>query len=116
MLTDPRTTNHYAGKLRRVRFRGERKNEAWTYLTNDLTLLALTVAKLYRSRWQAELFLKWTPPPTPCDNNPDTGGQRRVDADMGRRHGLRPRRHRSQAPRIQAQSLHTLEDLERPFF
>ena len=59
VLTDPRTAEHYPGKLRRVRFRDESKGEGWTYLTNDFALPALTVAELYRSRWQVELFFKW---------------------------------------------------------
>jgi hypothetical protein len=56
VLTGPRSAAHYPGKLRRVRFRDETKNERWTYLTNDFTLPALTVAELYRFRWQVELF------------------------------------------------------------
>ena len=28
-------------------------------LTNQLTLPAITIAELYRSRWQIELFFKW---------------------------------------------------------
>jgi IS4 transposase len=59
VLTEPRTARHYPGKLRRVRFRDDTKSEAWTYLTNDFALPALTIAELYRSRWQVELFFKW---------------------------------------------------------
>lgn len=58
-LTDPRSAADYPEKLRRVRFRDEEKEEAWTYLTNDFSLPALTVAELYRSRWQVELFFRW---------------------------------------------------------
>lgn len=29
------------------------------FLTNNLTLPALTIAALYKSRWQVELFFKW---------------------------------------------------------
>jgi IS4 transposase len=59
VLTDPRTASHYPGKLRRVRYRDESRREGWTFLTNDFTLPALTVAELYRSRWQIELFFRW---------------------------------------------------------
>ena len=59
VLTDPRTSDHYPDKLRRVRFQDDSKGEAWTYLTNDFELPALTVAELYRSRWQVELFFRW---------------------------------------------------------
>jgi len=59
VLAHARTARHFPGKLRRIRFRDKTKGEAWTYLTNDFTLPALTVADLYRSRWQVELFFKW---------------------------------------------------------
>jgi len=58
-LTGKDSTTTYPDKLRRVRFRDEQKNEAWTFLTNDFTLPALTVAELYRYRWQVELFFRW---------------------------------------------------------
>jgi IS4 transposase len=58
-LTEPGSAADYPEKLRRVRFRDPEKNEAWTYLTNDFVLPALTVADLYRCRWQVELFFKW---------------------------------------------------------
>ena len=35
------------------------RDEVWTFLTNDFTLPAFTVAELYRYRWQVELFFKW---------------------------------------------------------
>ena len=59
VLTGPRSAELYPGKLRRVRFRDETKHDGWTYLSNDFILPALTVAELYRSRWQVELFFKW---------------------------------------------------------
>ncbi|MFC1661523.1 IS4 family transposase [Gemmatimonadota bacterium] len=49
----------YPDKLRRVHFRDKEKDEAWTFLTNDFSLPALTVAELYRQRWQVELFFRW---------------------------------------------------------
>jgi hypothetical protein len=58
-LTGPRSAHYYPEKLRRVRYRDAEKAEAWTYLTNDFTLPAFTVAELYRYRWQVELFFKW---------------------------------------------------------
>lgn len=59
MLTGRRPAAEYSDKLRRVRFRDAERDEAWTYLTNDFELPALTVAELYRSRWQVELFFRW---------------------------------------------------------
>jgi len=35
------------------------KRERLVFLTNNFALDALTIAKLYKSRWQVELFFKW---------------------------------------------------------
>ena len=50
---------HYPEKLRRVVFVDTDKENRLTLLTNQMTLPALTIAELYRCRWQIELFFKW---------------------------------------------------------
>jgi Transposase DDE domain/Domain of unknown function (DUF4372) len=45
--------------LRRVRFADPRTGKRLTFLTNNFTLSATTIAGLYRQRWQIELFFKW---------------------------------------------------------
>jgi hypothetical protein len=55
---------HYARKdypepLRRVRYRDPETGATLVFLTNHMTLDALTVCRLYKSRWQVELFFKW---------------------------------------------------------
>ena len=50
---------NYPEKLRRVVFTDTDKNNRLNLLTNQLTLPALTIAELYRCRWQVELFFKW---------------------------------------------------------
>jgi len=59
LLTGPLTKKKYPDKLRRVRYRDTEQDKSWVFLTNDFTLPALTVAELYRNRWQIELFFKW---------------------------------------------------------
>jgi hypothetical protein len=59
LLTGPLTKKKYPDKLRRVRYRDAERGESWAFLTNDFTIPALTVAELYRYRWQIELFFKW---------------------------------------------------------
>lgn len=59
LLTGPLTKKKYPDKLRRVRYRDAERDESWAFLTNDFTVPALTVAELYRYRWQIELFFKW---------------------------------------------------------
>jgi IS4 transposase len=45
--------------LRRVRYFDTEKNKHLVFLTNCFFLPALTIALLYKSRWQIELFFKW---------------------------------------------------------
>jgi hypothetical protein len=49
----------YPEKLRRIRFFDKDTNRHLVFLTNNFTLPALTIAELYRCRWQIELFFKW---------------------------------------------------------
>jgi hypothetical protein len=49
----------YPDKLRRIRYWDSEKRKLLTFITNNLRLPALTIAELYRSRWQVELFFKW---------------------------------------------------------
>jgi IS4 transposase len=46
--------------LRRIRFVDPKTGKRFTFLTNNFTLAATTIACLYRQRWQVELFFKWT--------------------------------------------------------
>ena len=50
---------HYPERLRRVRFRDPETGKALVFLTNHFDLPALTIAALYKNRWQVELFFKW---------------------------------------------------------
>ena len=59
MLTGFYTGKHYPDTLRRVKFRDAGTGKTLVFLTNNFTLPALTIAQLYRSRWQVELFFKW---------------------------------------------------------
>jgi hypothetical protein len=45
--------------LRRVRFKDSTTGKNLVFLTNNFALPALTIADLYRCRWQVELFFKW---------------------------------------------------------
>jgi hypothetical protein len=50
---------NYPEKLRRVVFVDTEKELRLNLLTNQMTLPAITIADLYRCRWQVELFFKW---------------------------------------------------------
>jgi hypothetical protein len=58
-LTGFYTSKHYPGTLRRVKFKDPKTGKILVFLTNNFTLPALTIAQLYHSRWQVELFFKW---------------------------------------------------------
>jgi hypothetical protein len=49
----------YPDQLRRIRYFDAEKNKQLVFLTNNFSLPSLTIAQLYRSRWQVELFFKW---------------------------------------------------------
>ena len=49
----------YPEQLRRIRFFDAENDLLLTFLTNNFSLPALTIAQLYRCRWQVELFFKW---------------------------------------------------------
>ena len=49
----------YPAKLRRIKYFDDHHKKNLVFLTNHFTLPALTVAELYRCRWQIELFFKW---------------------------------------------------------
>lgn len=59
VLTGQATRKHYPDSLRRIRYRDPESNKTFIFLTNDFALPALTIAGLYRNRWQVELFFKW---------------------------------------------------------
>jgi hypothetical protein len=59
VLAGPRTSRLYPSPLRRVAFYDVENDRRFVFLTNNFTLPALTIAKLYKCRWQVELFFKW---------------------------------------------------------
>ena len=49
----------YPDALRRVSYQDLETKKRFQFLTNNFTLPAITIAKIYKSRWQVELFFKW---------------------------------------------------------
>ena len=50
---------NYPTALRRIGYRDPLTGKKLVFLTNNFTVPALTIAQLYRCRWQIELFFKW---------------------------------------------------------
>jgi hypothetical protein len=59
LLTVPKPAGNYPAKLRRVKYHDAQTDKILVFLTNNFTLPPLTIATLYRCRWQVELFFKW---------------------------------------------------------
>ena len=59
MLNGHYSAKKYPDHLRRVRFKDPETGKTLIFLTNNTALPALTIAALYKSRWQVELFFKW---------------------------------------------------------
>jgi len=59
MLTGFYSLKDYPSKLRRVKYYDADTDKTLIFLTNNFVLPALTIAQLYRCRWQVELFFKW---------------------------------------------------------
>jgi hypothetical protein len=58
-LVNPVPRKGYPEKLRRIRYFDAQTQKRLVFLTNNFSLPPLTIAQLYRSRWQVELFFKW---------------------------------------------------------
>jgi len=58
-FTSKKIIPNYPEKLRRVKYYDAETNSRLVFLTNDFNIKALTIADLYKHRWQIELFFKW---------------------------------------------------------
>ena len=58
-LTGVKTAAEYPVPLRRIKYVDPDTGKRLVFLTNNFILDGLTIAKLYKCRWQVELFFKW---------------------------------------------------------
>jgi len=59
VLTGVNTKDDYPQPLRRIKYHDSKNQKTFSFLTNNFSIPAQTVADLYRYRWQVELFFKW---------------------------------------------------------
>jgi len=59
LLTAIESALAYPDPLRRISYFDAETNKRFKFLTNNFALPALTIARIYKSRWQIELFFKW---------------------------------------------------------
>src|SRR3974377_1010498 len=58
-LVGPKTSLEYPDRLRKISYFDSENKKRLVFLTNNFMLPPLTIAQLYRCRWQVELFFKW---------------------------------------------------------
>ncbi len=59
MLEGYYSVKDYPEHIRRIRFKDPATDKTLIFLTNNTALPTTTIADLYKSRWQVELFFKW---------------------------------------------------------
>jgi transposase len=59
ILTTIGSATAYPDALRRISYFDKETNKRLKFLTNNFALPALTIAQIYKCRWQVELFFKW---------------------------------------------------------
>ena len=59
ILTNYYSAKDYPDKLRRIKYFNSGNNKKFVFITNNFTLPAIIIAKLYKQRWQIELFFRW---------------------------------------------------------
>jgi transposase len=59
VLEGVKTSKTYTEKLRRIKYYDAETDKLFVFLTNNKVLSPMTIANLYKCRWQIELFFKW---------------------------------------------------------
>lgn len=62
-LTGPKSSAYYPERLRRIHYVDVKLGKRFLFLTNNFNLSPWTIARLYKFRWQIELFFKWIKQP-----------------------------------------------------
>ena len=58
-LTGPKSLQYYPELLRRIHYVDTKLDRRFLFLTNNFSISPWTIARLYKFRWQVELFFKW---------------------------------------------------------
>ena len=115
-LVNPVPLQGYPEKLRRIRYFDAQTNQRLVFLTNNFSLPPLTIAHLYRSRWQVELFFKWIKQHLRIKNFYGTSEKRLANSNLDCDLGLCARGHCEKGIASRRQSLQNVTDLQRHSF
>jgi hypothetical protein len=113
MLNGFYSAKAYPEHLRRIRFKDPESRKTLVFLTNNTSLPALTIAALYKSRWQVDTVLQVDQATLADQAVPGHQRERGQDADLVRRGHLRAHRHRQKGTPTRSLSLHMSTDLVR---
>ncbi len=58
-LSGPKSSTYYPEPMRRIHYVDVELNKRFFFLTNNFIMSPATIARLYKFRWQIELFFKW---------------------------------------------------------
>ena len=58
-INDLKQQQKYPGKLRLLGYYDHGRNKTYVFITNNVKLAAITIAEIYKARWQIELLFKW---------------------------------------------------------
>ena len=103
----------YADPLRRVSYFDARTNKRLKFLTNNFALPALTIAHIYKSRWQIELFFRWIKQHLRINSFYGTSENAVKTQYLDRCLDLRAHRHRPETARAGSESLPDSTDSQR---
>ena len=105
ILTAAGSYKHYPAPLRKIRYFDADQQRFFVFLTNNFELSALTIASLYKSRWQVELFFKWNQAAPANQSLLRYQPERRTDSSLDRHLNLRARCHRQEGTEPLSESL-----------
>jgi hypothetical protein len=105
VLTTTGSVSAYPDELRRVSYFDAVTGKRLVFLTNNFTLPALTIAQIYKQRWQVELFFKWIKQSPAHQGVLRNQRERSKDSNLDRREHVCAGRHRPQTPRAEGQPL-----------
>jgi hypothetical protein len=106
----------YPDKPGRIGHSDTDQNKRVIFLTNDFTPPALSIAELFRYRWQIELFFKWTKQHLRVKPFYGTTRECGQYPDLGYNYCLRDAGHSQKADALRREPLHNSTDSERYSF
>ena len=104
ILTGPKTSKAYPVPLRRISFCDPETEKRFVFPSNNFLFPALTIARIYKCRWQVELFFKWIKQNLRIKHILRYIAERGEDSGLDRHQRLRACGHRSEGAQTRQKS------------